>query len=295
MRIATEKKCNYLFEASVGGGIPIIRALNYTYVPESIACIMGILNGTTNYILTKMEQEGTEFTVALKEAQALGYAESDPAADVEGDDACRKIAILASLMRGQNVRCEDIYTEGITAVSPADFLYAKELDMTIKLLATASYDPKEGLSACVAPYLLGREHPLAFVKGVYNGIFISSNMLGDAMYYGRGAGRQPTASAVVADVVHCARHIGRRVACLWEGEDIAVAPLEKMQNRFFVRTSAVPENVQRAGQAFPALRPLPPLIQGEYAFTCGPLGEAEFAAQAAALPAGIIKRIRIAE
>jgi homoserine dehydrogenase len=295
LRIAREKKCNYLFEASVGGGIPIIRLLNYTYVAEEIESIIGILNGTTNYVLSKMEQEEADFATVLKEAQALGFAENNPEADVEGLDACRKIAILASLMCGQNVRSEEIYTEGITAISVVDFRYAQALDMTIKLLAKTGYDEKKGLSAYVAPFLLGKEHPLAFVHGVNNAVFVRSNMLGDAMYYGRGAGKQPTAGAVVADIVHCARHIGKTIACLWEGEDLEITPMAKLAHRFFVRIHDSHENVQRVSALFPAIHPLPPLVEGESAFICGPLSEAEFAAHVAALPAGIIGRIRIAE
>jgi homoserine dehydrogenase len=294
LRIAREKKCNYLFEASVGGGIPIIRPLNYSLTAEKIESIIGILNGTTNFILSKMEAEGAGFSDALKEAQELGYAERNPEADVEGHDACRKIAILASLMTGQNVKYENIYTEGITTISAADIKYAKELNMTIKLLAIANYDETAKLQTCVAPHLLDKSHPLCFVKGVHNAVFVQGNMLGDSMYYGRGAGKLPTASAVVSDVVDCARHLGKTIMCFWDSENIEIAPIADRQSRFFVRIAAAPESISRANELFPALIPLPEVVPGEYAFTCGPLSEADFAQKIKALPAGIINRIRIA-
>ncbi|MCI8897972.1 MAG: homoserine dehydrogenase, partial [Lachnospiraceae bacterium] len=165
IRIARENHCNYLFEASVGGGIPIIRPLNYSLTAEKIDSITGILNGTTNYILTKMDKEGADFEEVLKEAQEKGYAERNPEADVEGYDACRKIAILSSLMCGKNVSYEEIYTEGITKITAADFLYAKQMDKSIKLLAM-SRDREDGFFAMVAPFMISRSHPLYSVSGV---------------------------------------------------------------------------------------------------------------------------------
>ena len=210
IRIAKENHCNYLFEASVGGGIPIIRPLNYSLTAEKIDAITGILNGTTNYILTKMDENGADFADVLKEAQDNGYAERNPEADVEGYDACRKIAILSSLMKGEHVHYEDIYTEGITKISQADFAYAKKLNHSIKLLAL-SKDTDDGFFAMVAPFMIPKEHPLYSVKDVFNAVYVHGNMLGDSMYYGRGAGKLPTASAVVSDVVDCARHPGKTI------------------------------------------------------------------------------------
>ena len=184
LRLAKENKCNYLFEASVGGGIPIIRPLNYSLTAEKIDGITGILNGTTNYILTKMDKEGADFEEVLKEAQEKGYAERNPEADVEGYDACRKIAILSSLMCLKNVKYEDIYTEGITKITAADFLYAKAMDKSIKLLAM-SKDMGDEYFAMVAPCMISREHPLYSVNDVFNAVFVHGNMLGDSMYYGR--------------------------------------------------------------------------------------------------------------
>ena len=195
IRIAAEHQCNYFFEASVGGGIPIIRTLNNALKQENILNISGIVNGTTNYILTKMEKDGAAFEEVLKEAQELGFAERNPEADVEGYDACRKIAILSSLMSGKSVDYQDIYTEGITKLTTEDFLYAKKMDKTVKLLAMSKLT-EEGYLAMVAPVLIGQEHPLYNVNGVFNAVFVKGNMLGDSMYYGSGAGKLPTASAV---------------------------------------------------------------------------------------------------
>lgn len=237
IRLAKENHCNYLFEASVGGGIPIIRPLNYSLTAEKIEAITGILNGTTNYILTKMEQEGADFEQVLKEAQEKGYAEKDPTADVEGYDACRKIAILSSLMLGKNVKYEEVYTEGITKISATDFLYAKQLGRSIKLLAM-SKETGDETQAIVAPFMIDTEHPLHMVNGVFNAVFVRGNMLGDSMYYGRGAGKLPTASAVVSDVVDCARHMGKTIMCFWDAEDVKLADIDTVSRKFFVRTGA---------------------------------------------------------
>lgn len=293
LKIAKEKKCNYLFEASVGGGIPIIRPLNYSLTAEKIDEIVAILNGTTNYILTKMEKEGADFADVLKEAQSLGYAEKNPEADIEGHDACRKIAILASLMTGLNVKYENIYTEGIKDIKPEDFEYARAINMTIKLLATSKYDEEGNLYACVAPFLINKDHPLYFVNGVYNGIYVHGNMLGDSMYYGRGAGKLPTASAVVSDVVDSARHINKTITCFWDSENIRIVPMDKRKGRFFVRITDEAENVRCCAGLFEGHHHITPIVNGEYAFICGPLTEAEFAKKIKLLPAGIIKKIRL--
>jgi len=214
IQIAHEHTCNYLFEASVGGGIPIIRPLNYSLTAEKIDAISGILNGTTNYILTKMEREGAAFEEVLKEAQEKGYAERNPEADIEGYDACRKIAILSSLMCGKNVRYQDIYTEGITKITADDFKYAKVMDCTIKLLGLAK-EENGGLYAMVSPFLISKSHPLSMVNDVFNAVCVHGNMLGDSMYYGRGAGKLPTASAVVADIVSAVKHSGTSKSLTW--------------------------------------------------------------------------------
>ncbi|MCL2254539.1 MAG: homoserine dehydrogenase [Lachnospiraceae bacterium] len=293
LRIARENNCNYLFEASVGGGIPIIRPLNYSLTAEKIDRIVGILNGTTNFILTKMEKEGADFATVLKEAQELGYAEKNPEADVEGHDTCRKIAILSSLMTGQNVKYESIYTEGITKITANDFVYAYALDMTIKLLAISEYDIENNLNVCVAPFLIARDHPLYFVSDVYNGIFVHGNMLGDSMYYGRGAGKLPTASAVVSDVIDAARHIGKTITCFWDDNAIKLNPMDEYRGSYFVRAKDTPENIAKVQELFPDFVVVKQAVTGDYAFTCGPVAEKDFNEKIALLPSGINSRIRI--
>lgn len=236
LSIAREREINFLFEASVGGGIPIIRALNSSLTADRIEEITGILNGTTNYMLTKMFYEGAQYDEVLKEAQDNGFAERNPEADVEGYDACRKIAILSSLISGHQVDFEDIYTEGITQITKEDMMYAKEMKMTIKLLASSKRDG-DHLHAIVAPALLGNEHPLYSVNGVFNAVFVNGNMLGDAMFYGSGAGKLPTASAVVADVVDEAKHLHRNIMTMWKNEKLELLPIEDTEKCFFVRIS----------------------------------------------------------
>lgn len=237
LEIARAHACNYMFEASVGGGIPIIRPLNSALTAEVLESIKGILNGTTNYILTKMEKEGADFEDVLKEAQEKGYAERRPEADIEGHDACRKIAILSSLMLGKTVDTDRIYTEGISGITPADMLYAKAAHKTIKLLGI-SRRVGEKLLVMVAPFMVDSEDPLSSVDGVYNAICVTGNMLGKSIYYGRGAGKFPTASAVVGDVIDCARHIGKVITCFWDPEKADLADLKEIKHSFFLRVKA---------------------------------------------------------
>jgi len=215
MKIAKENNANYLFEASCGGGIPIIRPLCVSLTADKINSIKGILNGTTNFILTKMTEEGKAFDEVLKTAQQLGYAEADPTADVEGHDACRKIAILSSLAFGKTVNFEDIYTEGITKITDKDISYAKKLNSVIKLIGS-SQRLEGGISAKVAPFIISDKHPLASVNNAFNAIFVNGNMSGDTMYYGSGAGKLPTASAVCADIIDSAIHMGKNVPIDWD-------------------------------------------------------------------------------
>ena len=236
LKIAKENNCSYLFEASVGGGIPIIRPLISCLTAEKITGIKGILNGTTNYILTKMAANGADFETVLKEAQELGYAERNPAADVEGYDACRKIAILSSLVFGENVDYEDIYTEGITKITPEDFVYAKALGKQIKLIALME-ENETGKYAMVSPRMIGDDSPLSCVQDVFNGILVCSNMLGDSMYYGRGAGKLPTASAVVGDVIECAKTLGTNLKCVWTDKKAVLGKADAFSQKYFVRIS----------------------------------------------------------
>ena len=233
-RIAKEHNCSYLFEASVGGGIPLLRTIVEGLAAEKVERICGILNGTTNFILTKMAKEGAEFDTVLAEAQEHGYAEKDPTADIEGHDAGRKIAILASLVTGQNIAFPDVHTEGITKLTPVDFAYAKAMDMQIKLIAL--YDTQDGKHyGIVSPRLIGADSPLSCVQGVFNGVLIHSNMLDDSMYYGRGAGRKATASAVVGDAMAAAASIGASIANGLTEELGDLAEIGGYRQRYFLR------------------------------------------------------------
>ena len=235
IRIAREHKVNFLFEASVGGGIPIIRPLLSSLTGDVVEEITGIVNGTTNYMMTKMANEGSEFDEVLKEAQANGYAEKDPTADIEGHDACRKIAILTSLVCGQQVDYKDIPTEGITKISATDIKYAKVMNRAIKLLAR-SKKVGDTYIARVAPYMLAPSHPLHHVNDVFNAIFVHGNMLGDGMFYGSGAGKLPTASAVVGDMVAMAKHIDKNIYLEWEELPLVLGNPNQQHIRLFLRT-----------------------------------------------------------
>lgn len=252
LAMAKERNLNFMFEASVGGGIPIIRPLNQSLTADEITQITGILNGTTNYILTKMSQEGSSYEDVLKEAQDLGYAERNPEADVEGYDACRKIAILTSLAFGSTVKFEEIQTEGITKISTADFAYAEKLGCVVKLLAT-SFKKDEKVYAITAPFLIDATHPLYNVNDVLNGIYIHGNVIGDVMFFGAGAGKLPTASAVVADVVDCVKHKGRNVMTLWSYEKLELGSAMEVERTFFVRIKDRAA-LEKAKEAFHAVQ-----------------------------------------
>ena len=232
--LAKENSVNFLFEASVGGGIPIIRPLNESLTADEIYEIRGILNGTTNFILTKMEQEGRTFEDVLKEAQDLGYAEKDPEADVEGHDSCRKIAILSSLAFGRQVNFEEIPTEGITRITEEDMKYASQMGYTIKLLGTCK-KKDDKIYASVAPAMIPVKHPLAPVQDVFNAILIKGNVIGEVMFYGQGAGKLPTASAVVADVVEAAKHKGINIISHWSEKTIEMMDPKDVPATYFAR------------------------------------------------------------
>lgn len=232
--IARKMNINFLFEASVGGAIPVIRPINSSLTADKILEIKGILNGTTNYILTQMASEGWEFDKALKTAQELGYAERNPEADIEGYDACRKIAILSSLAFGNNVDYNEIYTEGISKITAMDIRYAKKMDCAIKLLASSSLEDGK-YYAMVAPFLVRSSHPLYSVSGVYNAIFVKGSDIGDVMFYGSGAGKLPTACAVVADIVDAAKHIDKHIFTFWSEEGLVLTGTENATRSFFVR------------------------------------------------------------
>ena len=266
LKLAQEKDVSYLFEASVGGGIPIIRPLNQCLAANEIEEIAGILNGTTNYILTRMIRAGLSFDAALKEAQQNGYAEQDPTADIEGHDACRKICILSSLSFGRHVYPSQVPTEGITGVTLADVAYADACGKKIKLLGRAIRRPDGKVCAFVAPHLVDVENPLAGVEDVFNAIAVKGNAIGDVMFYGRGAGKLPTASAVVADVIDAARHKDAKKRMVWAegGDDVAVPPTD-LESVWYVRAEGTLEAVKAA---FPdcALLPRAGAPENEFAF-----------------------------
>ena len=290
LAMAKERNLNFMFEASVGGGIPIIRPLNQALTADEITKITGIMNGTTNYILTKMSREGSSYQEVLKEAQELGYAERNPEADVEGYDACRKIAILTSLAGGKTVNFEEITTEGITKISNEDFKYADKLGCVIKLLAT-SYRKNGKVYAITSPFLIDKTHPLYNVNGVLNGIYVNGNMVGDVMFFGAGAGKLPTASAVVGDIIDCVKHKGTNVMVIWDDEKLTLADTAEEERRFFVRVSKDVKESQLE-ELFGDVRIVNAEgLDAEYGFITGVMTEEKFALAAAKI--NVISRIRI--
>ena len=291
IELARVNKCNYMFEASVGGGIPIIRPLNASLTPERVDGITGILTGTTNYILTKMEKEGSDFDTVLKEAQDKGYAERNPEADVEGYDACRKIAILSSLIYGKNVNFEHIYTEGITKITTNDFAYAKKAGYTIKLLAM-SKEVDGKYFAMETPCMINDQNPLYFVNDVFNGILVHGNTLGNTMYYGAGAGKLPTASAVVSDIIDCVKHLGKTVFCFWDKEELTLSSMDDSVKRFFVRVKDA--DFAKAKEVFGDVEEIDAQIAGEKGFFTQAMSEKAFKEKSAQV-GEIISRIRVEE
>ncbi len=235
LAIAKKNNVSYLFEASVGGGIPIIRPLYSSLSANELTEVLGILNGTTNYILTQMIKEGESFEDALRGAQEKGYAEKDPTADVEGYDTCRKIAILASLAFGKYVDSDMVEKEGITKITLEDVAYAGVMGGVIKLVGMASREEK-GVYARVCPVILKKEHPLAGIDDVFNGIMVMGDAIGDVMFYGRGAGSLPTASAVVSDIIDIVKHKNKHIQLGWiEGEEGYLLPGDEQKFQFYVR------------------------------------------------------------
>ncbi len=241
--LAQERNLNCLFGASVGGGIPIIRPLNSALTADVILEISGILNGTTNYMLTKMSDEGLEFEEVLKDAQEKGYAEADPSADIEGYDACRKIAILTSLVCGKTVNYEDIPTQGIAGITATDIKYAKAMNKKIKLIAS-SYKTGGSYCALVAPIMLASGQALYGVDDVYNAILVNGNMLGDVMFYGSGAGKRPTASAVVSDLIDIVRHKHVSITLQWSAERMELVDARQLTDSYFVRTASNQDRIE---------------------------------------------------
>ena len=291
LQLAKEHGCSYLFEASVGGGIPILRPLTSCLAANELSQVTGILNGTTNYILTRMIKAGLTFDQALKEAQANGYAEKDPTADVDGHDACRKICILAALAFGQHVYPDQVPTEGIRGVTLEDVAYADSCGYKIKLLGRCLRQPEGKVCAFVAPHLVDGENPLAGVEDVFNAIAVTGNAIGDVMFYGRGAGKLPTASAVVADVIDIAKDLKRDRRNGWGpgAPDLVVSP-DGLASRWYVRASMTVE------QARAACGDIQPLARGgapaeETAFLTGEMTAPELKARLAGVETGSVFRV----
>lgn len=288
IKIAHSHNRNFLFEAAVGGGIPIIRPINMHITADKICEITGILNGTTNYILTKMDKEGADFDSTLKTAQDLGYAERNPEADIEGFDAVRKIAILASLAKGKTVDFEEIYTEGISNITATDFKYAKAMGCSIKLLGKCKNED-DVVVASVAPRLLAPDHPLYNVNDVVNGILVRGNMVGDLVFIGSGAGKLPTASAVVSDVVDSIRHLNVPTTIMWDEEKLELEDFSKSRKKFFVRANASKEETEAV---FGIVEYIDAGIDGEIGFITEKMSEENFQEKANKL-GKVISRIRV--
>ena len=295
LEIAKRKNVNYLFEASVGGGIPIIRPITQCLTANELDEIYGILNGTTNYILTRMITDGAPFAEILKDAQRLGYAEADPTADIEGLDAARKICILADLCFGKSVDPESISVEGISGVTLEDIEYARRLGCKLKLLGRAYRLPDGHITAYVAPHLISKTSLLSNVDGVMNGIVVHGNALGECMFYGAGAGKRPTASAVVADVIDAVKHMKARKYIGWEESEPGwVVNAEDVKTRWYIRTGS---GLEKIGRAFGDVRLIsypgdyPGAGPGEYAFATPELTGRELASKTSTME--IRSRFRI--
>ena len=234
---------DFLFEAAVAGAIPIIRPMKQCLAVNDISEVVGIVNGTTNYILTKMTEEGMDFSDALEKAQELGFAEADPTSDVEGLDAGRKVAIMASIAFHSRVVFPNVFTEGITKITAKDIEYAKEFDSVIKLLGVA-HNTESGIEVGVYPMMIHKEHPLASVRDSFNAVFVHGDAVDDAMFYGRGAGEFPTASAVMGDVIDVVRNIGYgctgRISCTCY-KDLPIKEFGQVKNKFFIRMQVANE------------------------------------------------------
>lgn len=245
LAVAKENNANFLFEASVGGGIPIIRPLSQCLVANEVDEIAGILNGTTNFIFGKMINDNMDFSDALKLAQDLGYAERNPEADIEGHDACRKICILASLAFGKHIYPNNVYTKGISEITLDDVKYADSLNYVIKLIGDVKKTEDGKLDILVAPMLLSKDCILSDINDVFNGILVKGDCTGDVMFYGKGAGKLPTASAVVADVVDCAKHLKARKRIFWTDSDGSqVASYKDSKTAMYIRVAGKGEMAQ---------------------------------------------------
>lgn len=274
LELAMSKNENYLFEASVGGGIPVIRPMHQCLTANNVLRIAGILNGTTNYILHQMIENGKTFESALAQAQENGFAEKNPAADVEGHDACRKIAILASLATGKFVDYKNIPTEGITKVTLEDVSYAGKLGYSVKLIGYVKDMENGKIGSFVAPMFVPKSCLLSGVNDVFNGIMITGDSVGDVMFYGRGAGKLPTASAIVADVIDAVKHISKSKQISWTmpDEDI-MYPVDEMEFKYFVRV-----NNSESAKLFKKEKEICDVVSGETGFITELMKESEMKA-----------------
>ena len=291
LEIAKAHHVSFLFEASVGGGIPIIRPLVSSITSDAVTEITGILNGTTNYMLTKMSEDGLDYDAVLEDAQERGYAERNPAADVEGHDARRKIAILSSLAFGKYVDYEDVYTEGITKITSADFAYAKVLGSRIKLFGTSKKKDDGSISTMVCPVMITNEHPLFAVNDVMNAILVRGESMGDLMFYGAGAGKLPTASAVVADVVNAARNPKVTEIAPYEPGKMTVSDHLKSTHSYFVRVKGSDANA--VAESFKAKHIVDAGIADEFGLITAEWAENEFDALCENYP--VVSVIRLAK
>ncbi len=276
LKIASDNNTNFLFEASVGGGIPIIRPINQCLVANNVSEIAGILNGTTNFILTKMINEGMNFDDALKLAQELGYAERNPEADVEGHDACRKICILASLAYGKHIYPDAVHTEGITKITLDDVKYASIWGGVIKLIGKVKRLPDKKCDIVVAPMLIPNKSQLANIDDVFNGIMVRGDCTGDVVFYGKGAGKLPTASAVVADVIDCVKHLKNRKYLFWaDSDNSSVIDYKESVTAMYIRAIAdnTADAYNKAKSLFSDIHILEnsEAKENEIAFVCEPM------------------------
>ncbi|MCR5726792.1 MAG: homoserine dehydrogenase [Lachnospiraceae bacterium] len=288
IELAAKNNCDYYFEASVGGGIPIIRSLCDSLVGDDIIEIKGIVNGTTNYILTRMGEDGLDFNVALKEAQDNGFAERNPAADIEGTDAQRKAAILASLAAGAQVDCDDIPTEGIVDITAEDIASAKGLGAKIKLLASIRRDD-EKISAMVAPFLVFENCQLYHVNNVFNGILVTGNATGEVMFYGKGAGKLPTAGAVAGDIIEAAKYYGIPSDIIWDRNRANMAEQGSSVGRFYVRLGE--NEAMEARKVLGVTAESTSSKAGEVAFITEAMSEADFNAKIEKIK--VLSKIRV--
>jgi len=298
LQIAKDENVNFLFEASVGGGIPIIRPISQCLVANIVDEIAGILNGTTNFILTKMIEDGMQFDAALKLAQDLGFAERNPAADIEGHDACRKICILASLAFGKHVYPDSVHTEGITEITLEDVKYAEAYNCVIKLIGRVKRLDDGKIDIIVAPMFVPNKSQLANIDYEFNGIMVRGDCTGDVVFYGKGAGKLPTASAVVADVVDCCKHLKTRKFLFWaDGNGDNILPYEDSVTAMYIRANATMELAQEVFGCVDKIEKADS-PEGEIAFVTAQLPYGEILEKISALEskgAKVISKIRIGD